>query len=185
MEIQLSPDDVLKAVVERIYRDFIPDSDRYYAQITETINKRITKAVDEHLSKVIPTTIDKVVEDLMKEGFNKQFQSVDAFGRPVGEPWVLSKKLERIISEYWNEPVDKNGKAAGRDSYGVKMTRAEYLMSKICTEDFTKQSKQVIVNMTAAFKDGLRAELRAQTDKMLHECFRVISSQDKAEGRAY
>ncbi|MDQ4680748.1 hypothetical protein, partial [Stenotrophomonas maltophilia group sp. RNC7] len=67
------------------------------------------------------------------------------------------------------------------DSDYNAVTRAEYLMTQICAQDFSEGMKQSVLSVTGALKDGLRAQLAAHMDKMLDELFCIKSLQDQGK----
>lgn len=64
---------------------------------------------------------------------------------------------------------------------GVTVTRAEYLMTQICAEDFTKSMKDSVLTVTGALKDGLRIQLAKQMDGLLDSLFHIKSLQDQGK----
>jgi hypothetical protein len=73
----------------------------------------------------------------------------------------------------------KSGKPT-ESSYS-SVSRAEFLMTQICAQDFSETMKQHALNVTGALKDGLRNQLATQMDGMLSGLFHVKSLQDQGK----
>lgn len=176
--MELNKTTIEEAVIARVC-DQIMDEWQWREQAREALAKRIDAAFKNGVDEVVDAAISKAVAD----GFDHEYRkAVDVFGKAAGETTTVRAELAKLVSGYWTQKVDKYGKPVSSDTYGDKITRAEWHMTQVCAADFTAAMKQEAVNVTAALKDGLRKELRASTDKMLSELFRVKSVQDKAEG---
>lgn len=112
-------------------------------------------------------------------GFEREYQKVDRWGSKVGDSTSVKKELERIVGTYWSERVDSKGNRT--DSNYNSMSRAEFLMLKICADDFSKAVQESATNVTGALKDGLRNQLGKQMDIMLSGLFNVKSLQDQGK----
>ena len=55
------------------------------------------------------------------------------------------------------------------------------MMAQICANDFSEKMRQAAVSVTAALKDGFRAQLATHVDGLLDELFRVKSLQDQGK----
>ena len=173
--MELNPKTIQAAVVDRLAADLIDQWDWREEARTEML-KRIDVAFKAGVNTLLAETVQKAVQD----GFDHAYTKVDTFGRKNGETTNIRAELDRLITGYWTQIVDRNGKPSA-DSYGDKTTRAEWHMIQVCGEGFSKNLKQEVVNITAGFKDGLRVQLRGSMDKMLNDLFKVKSSQDAAE----
>ncbi|MBT9493897.1 MAG: hypothetical protein IV107_16480 [Paucibacter sp.] len=171
--LNINEEDLKKDIVRRA-SDALLDSDGdLSSMVRATVEARINKIFAERAEAQITEAIDAALE----AGFEREFRAVNSFGQPVGEPTTLAAQLEKRVQAYWTTKVDRNGAPSSSD-YGTT-TRADFLMTKICAEDFSAQLKQSALNITGALKDGLRAKLAEQMDSMLNDLFRVKSLQDQ------
>ena len=169
MELDLDMQTLIaNAVADQLYSNY-----DFMKKIETHIKAKIDKLFAEEVEDMISSAVDKIVTD----GFNREYIRTNSFGEAIGEPTTIAKSLESMISSYWTALVDKSGKPTSNTYNAV--TRAEYLMTKICADDFEKGMKPFVVNVTGALKDGLRKELASHMDKMLNELFRVKTSDDK------
>lgn len=150
---------------------------------SESLRRRVDEAVQERINKHFEDTADerisKAVEDAIQNGFEREYQRVDHYGQRDGEPTTIRKELEKLVSAYWSEKVDpRSGKPS--TSYGA-ISRADYIMTTICAEDFSATLQQSARDVTGALKDGLRVQLAAQMDRMLNDLFRIKSLQDQGK----
>lgn len=143
--------------------------------VRDNVDARIAKIFADRADAVIQEAIDKAI----REGFEKEYNRVDIWGKREGPPTTIAKELERIVSNYWSEKVDKSGLPAN-SSYG-SMTRAQYIMIQVCGDDFSRQMKETAVTVTGALKDGLRQQMGAHMDSLLDSLFKVRSLQDQGK----
>lgn len=174
--LKLDESTLQEAIVERAADQIIGDMDG--------INKLVRDAVDRRVSDIFAKTAEAEIEARIKAAFNdalnREYFRTNSFGQREGEGTTLAKELDRIVTGYWSEKVDKAGKPTS-STLGTTMTRAEYLMAQICAKDFSDQMNQAAISVTAAFKDGFRAQMAAHVDKLLDELFRVKSLQDQGK----
>lgn len=175
MTIQLDNAAITEAVVERIADNFMREESHLWSAVQKRINNKIDALFLASVQPKIQAEIDKALADC----FNREFQKATAWGEREGEPTSISKELQRLMTDYWAQLVDKDGK---NTSYG-KMTRAEWTMAKVTGDDFKAQTERYLVQSAAWLKDGMREQLRGQIDVMLANLFHVKSAQDAAEGR--
>lgn len=174
--MQIDQEAIQAAIIERASSDILDQWD-WRDEARAMVRARIDKAFAEGLDQIVTDTINAAVQ----AGFDHEYRRIDRFGRPEGPVTTIRRELNDLITNYWQQKVDKAGKPAD-SAYGTT-TRAEYLMVQICGASFSDQVKQEAVNVAATMKDSLREQLRANTDRMLGELFRVRSVCDKEEGR--
>lgn len=162
-----------KAIVQEAVRGIINDDD-LYGRVKHGIDERIDKIFAETVS----VQVSSAVETIVKEGFERSYIKRDGFGKPVGEPTSISKELEKIITGYWTASVGQDGKEKSGGFNTV--SRAEWMMAKLCADDFSKEMKQHIVNVGGALKDHFRGVLNQHITSMLSEVFHVQTTEDKA-----
>lgn len=144
---------------------------------------RVRTAVDARIDKLFKDQADQQIRDAINtailNGFEREYTRVNSWGECEGEPTTIRKELEKVIASYWNEKVDTNGK---KSSYPSErdLTRAEWLMAKMCADDFNGHMKQHVVNVGGALKDQLRASLHGTVNELLSGVFRVNSVDDQA-----
>jgi len=171
--MQIDQEKIEKAIVDEAVYKFATD-DELYTRIRDGINARIDKVFAEKVSLVVTEAVERITN----EGFERSYHKTDGFGRPVGQPTSISKELEALVSNYWTERVDRNGKKT--DSSYSSMSRAEWMMAQICADDFSKEMKQHVVNVAGALKDHFRGVLNEHIASMLSDVFRVNTAGDKA-----
>ncbi|MBO9624122.1 MAG: hypothetical protein J7500_15550 [Sphingomonas sp.] len=176
MELTLDRDAIREAIIVRAYEEISGDWD-----FRDEIRAEIKRRVDGVFATTVKEEVASAVREAVQSGFDREYQKVDSFGAAKGPETTIRKELERLIEGYWSQRVDSTGKPT-ESSYS-STTRAEWMMTQICGEKFKDDMKAAMVSQTAALKDGLRAKLRASTDEMLGQLFRVQTAQDKAEGR--
>lgn len=171
--MQIDQSQIEKAIVEQAVDKLIGDDD-LYGRVKRGIDARINALFADKVDGLIADNIEK----LTKEGFDRQYCKVDSFGRPSGEPTTISKQLESLLHNYWDQRVDRNGKKADSGSYNT-VSRAEWTMSQICADEFSKELKQHVVNVSAALKDHFRGVLNQHIAIMLSDVFKVQSQGDR------
>lgn len=181
MELNIDPK-TLEAEVVRQAVDQILGADggeafsRYLDDIQRGVDNRIDKIFADRADALIQSALDAAIKD----GFEREYSRVNQWGKREGAGTTsISKELERLVSSYWSERVDRNGKPT--DSNYNAVTRAEYLMTQICAEDFSATMKQSAVQVTGALKDGMRDQLAVHMDRLLDGLFKVKSLQDQGK----
>lgn len=171
--MQIDQEKIEKAIVEEAVHKFATDDD-LYTRIREGINQRIDKLFADKVSLIVTETVERIVG----EGFERSYHKTDGFGRPVGQLTSISKELETLVTNYWTDRVDRSGKKVENGAYN-SVSRAEWMMAQICADDFSKEMKQHVVNVTAQLKDHFRAVLNSHVATMLSDVFRVQSQGDR------
>lgn len=175
MSIQIDNDKIMAAVVDKVAEEFM----RTEGDLYDAVNAKIGKKIDALFTKSVEPRIQAELDKALADCFHREFQKTTAWGERDGEPTTISKELERLMSGFWAETVDDKGKPSNY----AKLTRAEYTMAKVLGDDFNKQTERYLIQSAAWLKDGVRAHLRGEVDKMLANLFHVKSAQDHAEGR--
>lgn len=174
MDIKIDQEQIEKQVTSKVIDWFI-DEDK----ILDTIRDGISKKIDEIFATKAQEMVNKLTESAFKNAFEKQYQKVDAYGRSEGDPTTIKRELDRIVGSYWAEKVDKSGNRTSND-YNSQ-PRAEYLMTQICAEDFSKMMKESAVQITGNLKDNFRGQMAQQMDQLLNSLFKVQSLQDQGK----
>ena len=166
-----------QAIIDKVAEELVVSVD-LRDRIRREVDTRITKVFAEQTDNIITERVNEAVRD----GFNKEFTPVNSFGKPTGAPTTIAKLLEEFVKNYWSQKVDQYGKPTD-SSYSTKMTRAQYVMAQICAQDFSKDVKDMAVDVTGQLKDGLREQLKSGVDEMVHKLFNVRTEADKAARR--
>jgi len=174
--LNINEEDLKTAIVERAADEILRQDDDLSAMIQKEVKSRLDKIFIDRAEAQIQAAIDTAI----KEGFEREYQRVTNWGEPEGPKTSIRKELENIISGYWTSNVDAKTGRPSTSSYN-SVTRAEYLMTHICAEDFSEKMKQNVQNITGALKDGLRNQLAKQMDSMLNDLFRIKSLQDQGK----
>lgn len=148
-------------------------------EIYERAKTQIEARVDKLWRDTAEARIRSEVELAIAAGFEREYQKTDAFGRGAGEKTSIRAELEKLIGGYWNVQVGRDGKPT--DYNGT--TRAEWMMAKLCADDFGKEMKQHVVNVAGSLKDHFRQELYSSVNHLLSEVFHVKTEEDKGNGR--
>lgn len=150
-----------------------------FTRLLDGVRKSVEARIDKIFAETADAAIQNAVAKAIQDGFEKEYCRVNQWGKPEGKPTTIAKELSRVVSGYWNEKVDSNGKPT--DSSYSSMTRAEFVMLKVCGDDFSARMKDAALNVTGALKDGLRNQMAQQMDRMLDGLFHVKSLQDQGK----
>lgn len=174
--MNINEEDLKSAIVERAADQLLSEDRDLPGLIAKEVKGRLDKIFIDRADAQIQAAIDEAV----MASFDREYQRVTAWGEPSGEKTSIRKQLDKIIDGYWSQKVEpKTGKPANSDYNTV--TRAEYLMTTICANDFTAQMKQDALNVTGALKDGMRNQMGKVMDDILNGLFHVKSLQDQGK----
>lgn len=174
--LNIDEQDLKDAIVQKAADEILRQDDDLSEMIRQEVKKRLDAIFAERAEAQIQAEIDSAIQ----AGFEREYHRVTAWGEPDGPSTSIRKELEKLVSGFWNTKVDsKSGKPT--DSSYSSVTRAQYMMTQICAEDFSDQMKQSAMNITGALKDGLRNQLAVHMDQMLENLFRVKSLQDQGK----
>lgn len=173
--LNINEEDLKAAIVQKAADEILNLDTDLSGLIAEEVKKRLDQIFTDRAEAQIQQEIDAAI----RLGFEREYQRVDTWGTPIGEKTSVKRELERIVSGYWNTKVDKSGKPSSSDYNTI--TRAEFVMTQICAEDFSATMKQHALNVTGALKDGLRNQVAKLMDEMLNGLFHVKSLQDQGK----
>ena len=169
--MQINQERIEKAIIEEAVNNILHE-DKFAEMISNAVNTKINALFKDRADAQIGAAIN----DAIRSGFDREYCRVTSWGEKEGAPTTIRKELDKLIGDYWNARVDKNGKAV--TSYGESITRAEWVMSKIVADDFNSQMKQHVVNVAGGLKDSLRRSLHETVNGLLSEVFKVNSQDD-------
>lgn len=150
------------------------------ADLSSLVDKEIKKRIDKIFDERVTAQIQKAIDETINGSFEREYRRVNQWGDQEGPSTTLRKELEKTVTAYWNGKVNPgDGKPATSDYNSV--TRAQWLMTKICAEDFSKEMQQHVTNVTGSLKDGLRKQMANQMDALLNDLFKVRSLQDQGK----
>lgn len=172
----INEDDLKAAIVQKAADEILTqDSD-----LTEMISREVKSRIDKIFAGRAEAQIESMISDAVKDSFTREYQRVTQWGEPTGAATTIRDELQKTVSGYWAAKVDtKNGKPT-ENSYN-SVTRAEFLMTQVCAEDFSEAMRQNMRNVTGALKDGLRNQLAKNMDAMLDQLFHIKSLQDQGK----
>jgi hypothetical protein len=174
--LNINEEDLKRAIVERASDELLREDDDLSTLIAKEVKSRLDVIFKERAESQIAAAIDAAILN----GFEREYQRTTQWGEPSGPKTSIKAELGKIVESFWNARVDaKNGKPT--DSSYSSTTRAEFLMTQICAQDFSEAMKQHALNVTGALKDGLRNQLAAHMDNMLSNLFHVKSLQDQGK----
>lgn len=173
--LNINEEDLKKAIVAKATDELLSQDDDLSSMVSTEVQRRIQNIFAERVDAQIAAAVDAAVQ----KGFDTEYQRVNNWGQPEGEKTTIRTQLDKMISGYWTTKVDiRTGKPS--DSYGTT-TRAEYLMTQICAENFSEEMKKQATNIAGRLKDGLRNQMGAVMDEMLNNLFHVKSLQDQGK----
>ena len=174
--LNINEEDIKKAIVEKAASDLLNNDDDLSGMVRKEVERRVQKIFVERAEAQIAAAVDAAVQN----GFDTGYQRVNGWGQPEGEKTTIRAQLDKLIGGYWTAKVDpRTGKAT--DSSYSSVSRAEYLMTQICAENFSEEMKKHAQNITGSLKDGLRGQMAKVMDGMLDELFRIRSLQDQGK----
>ena len=161
------------AIIDQVASEFVSENN-LSTRIRDEVNKRIDRLFKDKADAQIGDAINEAI----RNGFDREYCRVSAWGEKEGASTTIRKELEKAIGDYWNTKVDRNGKPD--TSYGDgKLSRAEWVMAQMVAADFKDTMKQHVVNLAAGLKDGLRQELHKTVNQLLTGMFHVKSLDDQ------
>lgn len=174
--MELNQERIEAAIIAEVADRMVGEEELYSRAKTAVIAR-----LDNLWKEKTEAKIQEVVEAAISNGFDREYQRIDSFGRPIGEKTTIRAELEKQIAGYWNATVDKQGKPS--TGYGDKLTRAEWVMSQMVAADFHGDMKQHITNLGGTLKDKLRGELHETVNRLMSDVFHVRSLDDQAIDR--
>lgn len=174
--LNLNEEELKKSIVQNVADQLMDEDQDLSGLVNAEIKKRIDKIFDERVKSQIQAAIDETVNG----SFEREYRRVNQWGEQEGPSTTLRKELEKTVTAYWNAKVNAgDGKPSSSDYNSV--SRAQWLMTKICAEDFTKHMQTSINAVTGSLKDGLRTQLGVHMDQMLNKVFNITSLQDQGK----
>lgn len=173
--LNINEDDLKAAIVASAADQLLSGNDDLSGLIAKEVKSRLDAIFKDRAEAQIAAAIDAAILN----GFEREYQRTNQWGEQVGPKTSIKAELGALVEGYWSARVDRNGKPT-ESSYS-STSRAEYLMTQICAEDFSKAMKEHATNVTGALKDGLRNQLAKHMDLMLSDLFHVKSLQDQGK----
>lgn len=174
--LNINEEDLKTAIVAKATDEILSEDHDLSGLIAKEVKVRLDKIFVDRATAQIQAAIDQAIVS----GFEREYQRVTNWGEPKGPVTSIRAELEKMVNGYWGANVDKRNGEPSDSSYN-SISRAEYLMTKICAQDFSETMKQHALNVTGALKDGLRNKLAAEMDTMLSNLFHVKSLQDQGK----
>lgn len=113
--------------------------------------------LDALISEKIEARATAIVEDLL----TKPIQRTDTFGQPTGEPVSLHAILAKEIEGWCAASVDSSGRE-GRDSYGTRTTRLEWLVKQVASSDLQQAVTKEVDRIKAELKSAATGAIAKQ-----------------------
>lgn len=174
--LNVNEKDIKGLIAQKVADEIISQDNDLSELISKEVKARLDAIFADRAEKQIQAEIDAAIKD----GFEREYCRVNQWGHKEGSSTSISKELSRIVTSYWSEKVNPKSGNPTNDSYSG-VTRAQFVMTQICAQDFSESMKQSLLNVTGALKDGLRAQLAEHMDQMLNGLFRVKSLQDQGK----
>ncbi|HCE5919692.1 TPA: hypothetical protein NL044_001552 [Pseudomonas aeruginosa] len=174
--LNINEESLKTAIVAQVADQLLREDGDISGLVAKEVKKRIDKIFDERVTEQIQKAIDETVSG----SFEREYRRVNQWGEQEGPSTTIRKELEKTVTAYWNAKVNPgDGKPSTSDYNSV--TRAQWLMTKICAEDFSKNMQTSVNAVTGALKDGLRNHLARHMDQMLDGLFHIKSLQDQGK----
>ena len=175
--LNINEEDLKKAIVEKATDELLRHDD----DLSNMVAKEVKARLDAIFINRAQAQIEAAIEAAINGSFDREYQRITQWGEPSGPKTTIRAELEKTVNNYWSQKVDsKTGKAID-GSWVTSVTRAEYLMTTICAQDFSESMKAAALNVTGHLKDGLRNQLAKVMDGILNELFHVKSLQDQGK----
>jgi len=115
--------------------------------------------------------IDKKTDDLFNEFITRPVTLTDGYGSKIKVYETIEHLIKERFDNFLIQPVDDNGKATSKDSYGTKHQRIEYIINKqlkdFANEFTTSAVKKVSEEIKNHVKEGLTTKLGAELMNVL------------------
>lgn len=174
--LNINEEDLKTAIVAKATDEILSQDQDLSGLIAKEVKARLDKIFIDRAEAQISAAIDAAVAG----AFEREYQRVSSWGEPEGPKTTIRKELEKTVEGYWAKRVDSRSGNPTDSSYN-SVSRAEYLMTQICAQDFTAAMKASALNVTGALKDGLRNQLGHHMDTLLDSLFHVKSLQDQGK----
>lgn len=174
--LNINEEDLKAAIVAKATDEILREDDDLTSLIAQEVKKRLDKIFIDRAEAQIATAIDAAVAG----AFEREYQRVSSWGEAEGPKTSIRKELEKSVESYWAARVDTRSGKPTESSYS-SVSRAEFLMTQICAQDFSETMKAHAINVTGALKDGMRNQLAMHMDNMLSSLFHVKSLQDQGK----
>ncbi|HID4139498.1 TPA: hypothetical protein ACXEYS_004976, partial [Escherichia coli] len=131
--LNINEESLKTAIVAQVADQLLREDGDLSGLVAKEVKKRIDKIFDERVTEQIQKAIDETVSG----SFEREYRRVNQWGEQEGPSTTIRKELEKTVTAYWNAKVNPgDGKPSTSDYNSV--TRAQWLMTKICAEDFSK-----------------------------------------------
>lgn len=174
--MELNIEKIEQAIIDQAVDDIVSERG-----ISESVSAQVKARIDNIFVSTCNAQIEKAIQDAVEAGFEREYVKTTSFGQPAGAPTTLGRELEQMVTSYWDQKVDSNGRPA--DGYNAKMTRAEFVMGQMMAKDFNDSIKQLVVNAGGQLKDALRDSLYGSVNEALSSVLRVSSLGDQGKQR--
>lgn len=174
--LHFNEEEMKAAIVEKVADEILSRDDDISALVSSEVKARLNKIFAEKAQ----AQIDAAISSAVQGSFDREYQRVTSWGEPEGDKTTIRAELLKTVNGYWSAKVNaRNGEPSSSSYDGV--TRAQYVMTQVCAQDFVSHMKQASTDVTGALKDGLRVQMAKVMDELLSDLFRVKSLQDQGK----
>lgn len=166
----ITREEILNLAAQKLADDCTGDS------LWDIAKREIKERIDTYVNDTMKSKIDAVLSEEMEKILSSEIAPVNIWGEAVGTPTTIRAALAQKARDFWNVTVNEKG--APSDSWGSKMTKAEWLMKKITGEEFSKAVQQNLTNIVGAFKDALKEQAQKDITEHLNKILVVKSLKD-------
>lgn len=163
MNLQIDNDALLQMAAQKIADEYA-DMDA----VGDTVRRMIRERVDAACGKSLDDQVESALNSALSSMLDQSIQPVDIFGKPTGEATTIRGTLVSRSKDFWGTKVDASGNPM-KDEWGQRnaKTRAEWMLGRIVTDEFSAQVKANAAHIASALKDAMRADAHAMIDKHL------------------
>lgn len=145
-----SREDIADALARAMIHDY-KESSALRALVTDRVAALVREAVDDAAKAAIAAAMGAAR------------QPTDEFGNPVGEPVTLAGMIATQVKAWQDETVDTyDGKPKKADPYsnGRTVTRREYLVRQVGSQEFEKLAKEEVQKVRTEAKARIDATIK-------------------------
>jgi len=173
--LNIDESSIRDTVAQKVADDLVNDE-----HLLAEVSKKVQARIDNLFAERVDVLITKAIDDAVVNAFEREYTKVDQWGQKVGQTTSVKNQLDKIIGDFWSARVSSTSGQPTERSYD-SVSRAEFIMLKVCAADFSKTMQEHAINIAGHLKDGLRNQMAAHMDNILSDLFRVKSLQDQGK----
>ena len=148
----INPEHIEELLVDRLAQNYV-------------IPGALQNKVEQRVNSIIDERIGAIVDGLLL----REFQPLDVFGDKAGPPTTIKEMLATSLQTWWTTPVDAQGKAVPRNSYGHKTSRAEFLVNQVAKEIIDKDLSRELREFTSETEAEIRKRMTVAIAEIINK----------------